>query len=89
MYLFNNKITYYQYILISIYKTAVEIAGHTGKKSYPTSSFPQFPWITKSLNIELYTEDHDSHHRFFKYNYSKRFSLWDKVFGTYKNANYI
>ena len=78
------KISYLQFILLTVYKTAVEIAGHTGKKIYPTSSFPQFPWIVKYFNIELYTEDHDLHHRHLNCNYSKRLSLWDKLFYTYK-----
>jgi sterol desaturase/sphingolipid hydroxylase (fatty acid hydroxylase superfamily) len=69
--------------MLIVYKTSVEIAGHTGKKLYPTSSFPQFPWLVKYFNIELYTEDHDIHHRLLKYNFSKRLSLWDKIFGTY------
>jgi len=79
-----NRLTYLQFCLITVYKTAVEIAGHTGKKTYPTSSYPQFPWLPKYLQIELYTEDHDLHHRHLNCNYAKRFSFWDKMFGTYK-----
>jgi sterol desaturase/sphingolipid hydroxylase (fatty acid hydroxylase superfamily) len=79
-----NSISYFQFVMLSIYKTAVEIAGHTGKETFPTSSFPQFPWLVKYFNIELYTENHDSHHRFINCNYSKRLSLWDKIFGTFK-----
>lgn len=78
-----NNLTYLHFCLITVYKTAVEIAGHTGKKTYPTSSFPQFPWLVKYLNIELYTEDHDLHHRKLNYNFSKRLSIWDKLFNTY------
>jgi len=80
-----GNISYFQFILLVVYKTAVEIAGHTGKKTYPTSSFPQFPWLVKYLGIELYTENHDLHHRYLNCNFSKRLSLWDKLFGTYKN----
>ena len=78
-----NRFSYLQFCLITIYKTAVEIAGHTGKKTYPTSSFPQLPWLVKYVNIELYTEDHDLHHRHLNCNYAKRLSIWDKMFGTY------
>lgn len=78
-----GNVSYFQFILLTIYKTSVEIAGHTGKKTYPTSSFPQFPWLVKYASIELYTEDHDLHHRYLNCNFSKRLSLWDKIFGTY------
>lgn len=77
------KISYFQYILITLYKTFIEISGHCGKKLHPTSSFIQFMWLPKWLGIELYTEDHDKHHSKNNCNYSKRFSLWDKVLGTY------
>lgn len=84
LYILGN-VSYFQFILLVVYKTAVEIAGHTGKKTFPTSSFPQFPWLVKYLGIELYTEDHDLHHRYTNCNFSKRLSFWDKIFGTYKN----
>ena len=48
----------------------------------PTSSFPQCIWLPRLFNIELYTEDHDLHHSRNNCNYSKRFSLWDKIFKT-------
>jgi sterol desaturase/sphingolipid hydroxylase (fatty acid hydroxylase superfamily) len=76
--------TNFQYHLITIYKTFVEISGHSGKHSYPTCSFTQCIWIPKSIGIELYTENHDLHHSENNCNYGKRFSLWDKIFGTYK-----
>jgi len=79
-----GNISMFELMLIGVYKSSVEIAGHTGKQIYPTSSFPQCPWLVKYFNIELYTEDHDLHHANPNCNYSKRFSLWDKIFGTYK-----
>jgi sterol desaturase/sphingolipid hydroxylase (fatty acid hydroxylase superfamily) len=97
-YLFNNGIpliltttiinniiplSLYQFSLILIYKIFIEISGHCGKK-IKGSSFTQNIWIVKKLHIELYTEDHDLHHTLNNCNYSKRLSLWDKVFGTYK-----
>jgi sterol desaturase/sphingolipid hydroxylase (fatty acid hydroxylase superfamily) len=36
------------------------------------------------FGFALVTADHDLHHTQSKYNYSKRFILWDRVFGTYK-----
>jgi sterol desaturase/sphingolipid hydroxylase (fatty acid hydroxylase superfamily) len=81
-----SYISYLQFNFITIYKNFIEISGHSGKKSYPTSSFPQCIWLPKLLDIELYTEDHDLHHSLNNCNYSKRFSLWDKLFNTYKTT---
>ncbi len=77
------RVTYFQYTLILLYKSYIEISGHVGKKLHPISSFTQFIWLPRYLGIELYAEDHDTHHSKNNCNYSKRFSLWDKVFGTY------
>lgn len=79
----------FEFSLISVYLTYQEIAGHLGKRMYPTSSFCQCIWLPRMLGMELYTEDHNLHHTDFVYNYSKRFSLWDKVFGTYKKSNHL
>lgn len=78
------RISYLLFHWILIYKNFIEISGHCGKISYPSSSFPQCIWLPQMLGIELYTEDHDIHHSLNNCNYSKRFSLWDKVFGTYR-----
>ena len=87
-------ITNYFYILslfelcmLSSYKIFIEISGHTGYKSYPRSSFIQFTWLPRYLGIEAYTENHNIHHTNPDYNFSKRFTLWDKVFGTHKEFN--
>ena len=84
---FTKNISYRQFNIILIYKTFIEISGHCGKICYPACSFPQFIWLSKLLQIELYTEDHDLHHSLNNCNYAKRFSLWDKVFNTYKSLN--
>ena len=84
--LFFPYLSYLQFNFIIIYKNFIEISGHSGKKSYPTSSFPQCIWLPKILHIELYTEEHDLHHSLNNCNYGKRFSLWDKVFKTYKSS---
>lgn len=78
------KPTYFQFILLSTFKTIIEISGHSGK-IIKSSCFPQFIWLPKFLNIELRIEDHDLHHSMNNCNYSKRFSLWDKIFRTYLN----
>jgi sterol desaturase/sphingolipid hydroxylase (fatty acid hydroxylase superfamily) len=80
------KPTYFQYILILTYKTFIEISGHTGK-IIKSTSFPQFIWLPRILGIQLSVEDHDLHHSLNNCNYSKRFSLWDKFFGTYLKKN--
>lgn len=73
-----------QYNMMLIYKEFIEISGHCGKLIYPTSSFSQCIWLPRLFNIQLHTEDHDIHHSLNKCNYSKRFSIWDRIFGTYK-----
>jgi len=83
MYIIPVKPTYFQYIMISTYKVFSEISGHLGKYT-KSISFSQFIWLPKMLNIELKIEDHDLHHSNNNCNYGKRFSLYDKIFGTYK-----
>jgi len=77
-------ISLYQFNLILMYKTFIEISGHSGKKLHPNGSFTQFIWLPRFLGITLYTEDHHLHHYQNDCNYAKRFSIWDKLFGTYK-----
>jgi len=79
------KFTFFQFFLILNYKTFFEVASHSGK--YTNScGFVQCIWLPRFFNIELATEDHDLHHKLIVCNYSKRFSLWDKVFKTYKSS---
>jgi hypothetical protein len=82
-YLFPKVFSIYQVQLVMTYKNYIEIAGHVGKHVPKTSSFPLFIWLPRWLGIELYSDDHDRHHSHNNCNYAKRFSLWDKVFGTY------
>jgi len=85
LYIGFRNISLFQYKLISMYKTFIEISGHTGKYCN-SSSFTQFFWLPRFFNIHLTTEDHDLHHSANNCNYGKRFKLWDKIFGTYKNV---
>lgn len=61
----------------------IELAGHSGTDDNH-SCFSQFIFIPRLLDIDLNKADHFLHHLSSTYNYSKRFSLWDKVFGTYQ-----
>jgi sterol desaturase/sphingolipid hydroxylase (fatty acid hydroxylase superfamily) len=65
------------------YKSFLEISGHLGKENKGLS-FPQCIWISKALGISLKSKDHNYHHIRPLKNFSKRFSLWDKVFGTFE-----
>ena len=80
---FFADISVYQFTLLSIYKVYIEISGHIGKE-LKSSSFSQCVWLPKIFNIELYLKNHDDHHSKNNFNYSKRFSLWDKIFGTFQ-----
>lgn len=75
----------FQYHLLSVYKTFVEISGHCGKET-KSSSFPQCIWLPKIFNIELYVENHDRHHRSGNCNFSKRFSIFDRIFNTFQES---
>ena len=72
--------------LMMWYKTLIEIGGHLGKFTKATS-FPQCILLPKLFHIDLKTEDHHEHHLNPMQNFSKRFALWDKVFGTYSNTS--
>ena len=67
------------------YKAYVEAAGHAGRASRATS-FPQCVWLPRLLGVELRTADHDAHHLDGRRNFAKRFSLWDRAFGTFAEA---
>jgi len=72
----------YTFTLLFCYKNIAEVAGHSGVDK-KTPSFVQCIWLPKSLGIELYTKNHCLHHEKPSVNFSKRFSIWDKVFGTF------
>lgn len=76
----------WQFNLMTTFLTYQEVGGHLNKQMAPTSSFAQCVWIPRILRIELHTEDHNLHHTKVICNFSKRFSLWDKVFGTYRSG---
>jgi sterol desaturase/sphingolipid hydroxylase (fatty acid hydroxylase superfamily) len=82
--LLNYNMSIYFIFLLSFIKIYIELCGHSGKNITKIGSFVQFIWITRLFNIELFTIDHNNHHIYNNCNYSKRFSLWDKVFETYR-----
>lgn len=76
------KVTKFTAIMLFWYKTTIEISGHTGKDT--SSSFIQCIYLPKLFGIELFSKNHLYHHINTNKNFSKRFSIWDKVFGTFK-----
>ncbi len=74
-----------RHLFFAIYlaKSYMELCGHSGKDIRKTGSFVQCIWLPRFFGIELYTEDHDRHHQYSNGNFGKRFSLWDRQFGTF------
>lgn len=70
--------------MIATYKVYIEITGHISCSSKRTCSFPQCIWLPRTLGIELYADDHAMHHANSSCNFAKRFTLWDRVFETYR-----
>ena len=80
----NRPFSLFEYHLLSSYKTFVEVTGHVGV-DFKGHSFPMFPPLSYYLGIDIGTAAyHSLHHRYYTCNYSKRFTLWDRVFGTMK-----
>jgi sterol desaturase/sphingolipid hydroxylase (fatty acid hydroxylase superfamily) len=69
--------------LLFAYKTYVEVAGHCGLE-IKGFSFPQMPLVSAATPFCLRVHDHDLHHTHPRWNFAKRFSLWDRVFGTFQ-----
>ncbi|GLD91767.1 hypothetical protein PINS_up000300 [Pythium insidiosum] len=68
--------------LMFAYKTYVEVAGHSGLE-VKGFSFPQLP-LVNVFSICLRVHDHDLHHTHPKFNFAKRFCIWDKLFRTFR-----
>lgn len=78
------RFTPHQLLLALGLKTYVEVAGHAGVLDSRATSFPQCVWLPRTLGIALQTKDHDLHHTHGgRNNFAKRFTLFDKLFGTY------
>jgi sterol desaturase/sphingolipid hydroxylase (fatty acid hydroxylase superfamily) len=78
------RISNYMLFILYISKIYIELCGHSGKNIKHIGSFVQCVWLPRLLDIDLYTIDHTNHHYYNNCNYSKRFSLWDRIFGTYR-----
>jgi sterol desaturase/sphingolipid hydroxylase (fatty acid hydroxylase superfamily) len=61
----------------------IEMVGHVGKMVNGNDYLSIYSWIPYYHQIRLMPMDHDLHHSRNQCNYSKRFRLWDRVFGTY------
>lgn len=72
----------YTFTVILWYKNLQEIGGHSGK-AVKGSSFTQCKWLPELFGIALHSRNHNEHHRNPAVNFSKRFSLWDRMFGTF------
>ncbi|KAF0683619.1 Aste57867_24325 [Aphanomyces stellatus] len=77
----------HQLQLVLAYKTYVEVAGHSGL-DIKGMSFPQMP-LVQCLSICIRVHDHDLHHTHPAFNFAKRFSVWDRLFGTFKPASSV
>jgi len=67
------------------YLKYTEVADHLGKRMAAFLSIFKI-CLPRWLGIELYTEDHDIHHQKCVVNFSKRFTLWDRMLGTYSSV---
>lgn len=87
-FILRNYISPFTLHLILIHKCFMELEEHSSNIS---SSLSCFPLITNSniVNIGLFSQDHGLHHKLMNYNYGKRFTLWDKIFKTYRQSSQI
>ena len=68
--------------LVKSYLLFQELYGHAGVV-HRGKCFGPFPWLVSGLGIELTSSDHQPHHIRSDVNYCKRFSLYDRAFGTW------
>jgi sterol desaturase/sphingolipid hydroxylase (fatty acid hydroxylase superfamily) len=80
------QFTIFQFHLVMSLKGAAEIAGHSGLSGAHFYSSPMLPF---KLPISLTCEEHTLHHSRNVVNFSKRFILWDLVFGTHDSPEGI
>jgi len=51
-------------------------------------NFGPCPWLPELAGCELRAADHQRHHIKCDVNYSKRFALFDRLFGTWEPASF-
>ena len=78
----------FEYQVLIAYLLVQEFYGHAGCE-HKGRSFGPFPWLPTALGIDLRADDHQWHHIDGRYNFSKRFILWDIVFGTFRPRGVI
>lgn len=83
------KLNFFTFIYIFFYRNLLEIYGHMGE-GYDIDYFNYYSYINiyyilvSKLSISITHYDHLLHHKILNNNFSKRFILYDKIFGTYK-----
>ena len=75
----------FEYNIGKTYLLFQEFYGHAGVENRGRNFGPA-PWIARLLDIELRSEDHQRHHIRADVNFSKRFSIFDKLFCTWSPA---
>lgn len=84
-----GKWTIPEFMIYNCYMGMLEVGGHSGNvggldcSTYCGTSF--FAYI---FDIKLEITHHDLHHELFNVNFSKRTSLFDKLFGTFLDAKH-
>lgn len=78
-------------VYIYFFRILLEIYGHIGESYNFEIKFNLFSYLgiyyylISKLKINIVPNDHLLHHKIIYTNYSKRFVLYDKIFGTYSN----
>jgi sterol desaturase/sphingolipid hydroxylase (fatty acid hydroxylase superfamily) len=71
--------------IVKAYLLFQEAYGHAGC-AHRGRNFGPAPWVVQAMGVELRSEDHQLHHIRAGVNFSKRFSLFDRLGGTYERA---
>lgn len=84
-----NRFTHFEINLLFAYryKTIIEVGGHSGIAADGWTSFLQLTFVDCSFlsnYVYLTTADHDLHHSRPTSNFSKRFKVWDVLFGSFE-----
>mmetsp|Transcript_79861 Transcript_79861/g.156187 ORF Transcript_79861/g.156187 Transcript_79861/m.156187 type:complete len:283 (-) Transcript_79861:117-965(-) len=74
-----------EFCLVKTYLLFQELYGHAGV-SHKGRNFGPLPWLPTALHLDLRSEDHQHHHVNARVNFSKRFNLFDQLFGTWSPA---
>ncbi|CEH16515.1 Sphingolipid hydroxylase [Ceraceosorus bombacis] len=78
------SLNFYEFFVVMIYQTFIELGGHSGVRCYATPPNACFG-LLRFFKMDLDIEAHDLHHRrgYKKSgNYGKQTLVWDTLFGT-------